>query len=431
VFYTRVLTNKAFTYELFGHLSKDFNGDMFPVNPEEHRIVTEKHLRMLRSFLLGGQDEKLFFFAYRFDIIPIELISSIYEKFYSINPKKKRDEGSYYTPSALVDFVLSQTLSDDLLAKKPRVLDPACGSGIFLVETFRRMIRHQVVEKKRRLTPEELRTILREQIRGIDINPEAIRVAAFSLYLAMLHYLEPPDILQNKKLPSLTYGPVIGKKDSEKHFDILVAEDAFCIEETVADEAVRQRFASGCADIVVGNPPWGAPKAEEEEQLRSDGGTGWCKERELSVGYKERSETFTHRTMDFLRDGGRAGLLLSTGVFFKRHENTRQFREQWLSKTTLCKVVNFAAVRDAFFRGVTDEGGSGNDNGSSAEGSIAPFAAVMFDKKTPEADSCFMYWSAKETAFVKRVQAVVLNHADLRLARQTDFLENDSLWKIY
>src|SRR5207244_11616522 len=105
-------TNKAFTYELFGHLSKDFNGDMFPLNPEEYRIVTEKHLRILRNFLLGGQDEKLFFFAYRFDIIPIELISSIYEKFYSINPKMKRDEGSYYTPSALVDFVLSQTLSE-------------------------------------------------------------------------------------------------------------------------------------------------------------------------------------------------------------------------------------------------------------------------------------------------------------------------------
>ena len=53
---------------------------------------------------------------------------------------------------------------------------------------------------------------------------EAIRVAAFSLYLAMLHYLEPPDILQNR-LPSLTYGPVIGKKDPEKYFDILLAED--------------------------------------------------------------------------------------------------------------------------------------------------------------------------------------------------------------
>src|SRR5207247_1250860 len=89
------------------------------------------------------------------------------------------------------------------------------------------------------------------------------------------------------------------------------------------------------------------------------------------------------------------------------------------------------AVRDAFFRGVTDEGGSGNDDGSPTEGSIAPFAAVVFDKKTPEADSCFTYWSAKETAFVKRVQAVVLNHADLRLADQKDFLENDNLWKIY
>ncbi len=104
LFYTRVLTNKAFTYSLFMHLSKNFNGDMFPVNPDEQRAVTETHLKLLREFLLGGQESNLFFFAYRFDIIPIDLISSIYEKFYSINPKKKRDEGSYYTPSALVQL---------------------------------------------------------------------------------------------------------------------------------------------------------------------------------------------------------------------------------------------------------------------------------------------------------------------------------------
>lgn len=74
---------------------------MFPVDHAEEKAVTDQHLRILQRFLLGGKNEKLFFFAYRFDIIPIELISSIYEKFYSLNPNKRRDEGSYYTPSAL------------------------------------------------------------------------------------------------------------------------------------------------------------------------------------------------------------------------------------------------------------------------------------------------------------------------------------------
>jgi hypothetical protein len=123
----------------------------------------------------------------------------------------------------------------------------------------------------------------------------------------------------------------------------------------------------------------------------------------LKVGDKERSQTFIHRTSNLLRDGGRAGMLVSTGVFFKRHQNTKEFRHQWLGQVTIRKVVNFAAVRDAFFRGVGEEGKA------TAEGSIAPFAAVVFDKAAPPEDSRFSYWSAKETAFVKRVQAVVLN----------------------
>ncbi|MFO0812015.1 MAG: hypothetical protein U0796_02285 [Gemmatales bacterium] len=109
VFYPAVLSNKAFTYALFTQLSDDFNGDMFPVDAEEFRAVTENHLKLLRKLLLANVDDNLFFFAYRFEIIPIELISSIYEKFYSTKPGQKRDDGSYYTPAALVEFVLSQS----------------------------------------------------------------------------------------------------------------------------------------------------------------------------------------------------------------------------------------------------------------------------------------------------------------------------------
>lgn len=427
IFYPRVLGNKAFTYALFQKLSQDFNGDMFPVDAEEQRSVEIKHLRRLRRFLLGDQNESLFFFAYRFDIIPIELISSIYEKFYSADPEKQRDDGSYYTPAALVEFVMSQTLDEPLLKSNPKILDPACGSGIFLVEAFRRIVRFRLKQMAKQPSPDELRellrTILRDQIRGMDINREAIRVAAFSLYLAMLHYLEPPDILQHKQLPCLTYASRT-KSYSDKHFDILLVSDAFRVEENVPPGAIRERFASGCADIVVGNPPWGSPRTDVPEDLRSDGGIEWCEKRSLPVGDRERSQSFVHRSMDLLVPGGRAGLLVSTGILFKRHAITKSFRDQWLSHVTLKKIVNFAAVRKAFFQ----VEGNGDDEG---KGAIAPFASVVFDKSPAPSDSRFVYWSAKETAFVKRVQAVILNRADFTFALQDDYQRDDTLWKIY
>lgn len=423
IFYPYVLTNKAFTYSLFNKLADDFNGDMFPIDHEEEKAVRESHLRILRRFLMGRTEDSLFFFAYRFDIIPIELISSIYEKFYSFQKKERREVGSYYTPSALADFVLAETLTDDVLAKNPRVIDPACGSGIFLVEAFRRIVRFRVGNARRSLTSDELRAILRDQIAGMDISSEAIRVAAFSLYLAMLHYLEPPSIQKNKRLPCLTFA-TRKRTIPDQHFDILIASDAFTINNTVSNKRVRERFLSNCADVVVGNPPWGAPPSNLPEDLQSDGGLAWCTSRNLSVGDRERSQTFLHRTLDLLKPGGRAGLLVSTGVFFKRHQNTKLFRNQWLGSVTLRKVVNFAAVRDAFFQ-------NGSAPGDGRQGAIAPFAAVVFDNSPAPPDHRFAYWSAKETAFVKRVQAVVLNWADVRAANQSQFERDDTLWKIY
>src|SRR5262249_22979255 len=161
--------------------------------------------------------------------------------------------------------------------------------------------------------PDTLKAILRDQIAGMDINPEAIRVAAFSLYLAMLHYLKPPNILYHK-LPYLTYG-VRTRRDRSKYLDILLAGDSFPVEYNVPDAEVRRRFGEASADVVVGNPPWGAPVTNVPAELRSDGGIGWCEARGLSVGDKERSQTFIHLALSLLRPGGRAGMLVSTGVF--------------------------------------------------------------------------------------------------------------------
>jgi hypothetical protein len=418
--YLRVLSDKEFTYALFQKLAGDFNGDIFPIDTDEKRSVTADHLRELQKFLLGNAEEHLFFFAYRFDIIPIELISSIYEEFYSVESGKKPADGSYYTSSALVEFVLSHILTNEVLNRKPRVMDPACGSGIFLVESFRRIVRHRASQVRRRLRPDELRKILREQIAGIDINPEAVRVAAFSLYLALLHYQEPPDILY-KPLPSLTYRRERENRNPALQYDILLAADTFHVEDFIQDESIRSRFSTGCVEVVVGNPPWGDPPSQDEfVKSGRRGALEWCEQHEKAVGDNELSQAFIHKTLDLLKDGGWAGLLVSTGVFFKRGPKSRLFREQWLPNVSLRRVVNFAAVRDTFFSGPNHK-----------KGAIAPFASVVFQKKAADSDQRFAYWSAKETAFIECVQAVILNRADLSYVWQRRFEQDEELWKVY
>ena len=275
--YYRVLLDKGFTDALFDKLAEDFNGDMFPKNDLEKNAVDGTHLKLIHQFLLGDADEqrpKLFFWAYDFEIIPIELISNIYEEFYHIS-KEVDDKGTHYTPSMLVEHVLSQVLTGARLAGNPRILDPACGSGIFLVESFRRIVRYRVMKQEGKPLPSsELKAILRDQIAGIEINEEAIRIAAFSLYLALLHYQTPPSILEGRPLPNLIYQN--SQKRDEQHFQILHHSNAFALTQddveillqSLHEDKGREnrlrllRIAKKLAlnlhsfDVVVGNPPW-------------------------------------------------------------------------------------------------------------------------------------------------------------------------------
>lgn len=415
--YLKVLSDKSFTYALFRKLAQDFNGDMFPSDPEEEQAITQNHLTLLRNFLRGdiGLQPNLFFFAYKFNIIPIDLISNIYEEFYHTEAGTKKDHGTHYTPSVLVDFLLSQVLTKEVLEKNPRILDPATGSGIFLVEAFRRIVRYRVQKQQgQRLTQQELYQILRDQIAGIEINPEAIRIAAFSLYLALLNYQEAPDIRQNKRLPHLVYNPEREKVETKQQFDILLCADAFDEDSSIQDDTVKAKFANQCADVVVGNPPWSDARSKEGKQLAQKA-LNWCHQQKpvRQVGDNDRSQMFIHLALNCLRGGGVAGLLVSSGVLFK--SKSKLFRNQWLAETKLMRVVNFAHVRNLFFTSAN-----------------APFVSVVFSKENPQdKEHYFEYWSAKKTAFAYRSKLVVLSKSDLHVISQSDVLQQDELWKVY
>ena len=195
--YDRVLCDACFTHALFQKLADDFNGDLFALGEARDKRFEDAALQLLRKFLLGeiqaGQ-QPLFFWAYDFEVVPLALISSIYEQFYhdareedGISDEEEEDAGeggtyagqaelgdqqvigdrqvnsgtgTHYTPASLVHDALRRTLTPACLALKPKVLDLACGSGIFLVEAFRRIVRFEAQGRRQKLLPFELRNIL-------------------------------------------------------------------------------------------------------------------------------------------------------------------------------------------------------------------------------------------------------------------------------
>lgn len=426
----RVLQNKTFTYALFEQLALDFNGDMFPRYPEEENAVKQSHLDLLSMFLLGDTNlnqPMMFLWAYDFQIIPIDLISSIYEEFYHTN--NDDDQGTHYTPSVLVEYVLQEVLNSKSLTQDPRILDPTCGSGIFLVEAFRRIVRYQVQRLGRQLTTNELRNILKAQIAGIEINTEAVHVAAFSLYLALLHYQHPPDIRQNSRLPNLIFRQ--DQATNEDSFGILFNNNTFDLTETEFNQLTTRlesqpRFkgranlekfvetskllpvTAHSFDIVIGNPPWGSSRSISEKIQN-----GWCDAFEWPNGDKEPSQAFIARAISLLKPDGICGFLVSTGIFFKNQRKSEEFRRKWLKQVTLESVVNFAHVRRVFF--------SAN----------APFAFVHFTFRRLPRGHRVRYWSAKKTATVNQLQTVILSLPDLKQVEQIDLRRYPLLWKIY
>ena len=436
--YVRVLRNKSFTYALFNQLAEHFNGDMFPQDILEEQQITQKHLDLLRGFLLGDpKQEKLFLWAYDFKIIPIELISNIYEEFYHSSAEK--DSGTHYTPSVLVEYLLADLLPSTRLATKPKILDFSCGSAIFLVLAFQRIVRYQENQLERQLTADELREILRTQITGIEINEEAVHVAAFSLYLAFLHYQEPKSILvqiensREKPLPYLIYRGI----DDREHYPILFHANSFSLMESEREYLkqkleAEKRFPNRnkakklyaltemlpltphSFDVVIGNPPWGQPNGTVELRKAQENALLWCEVFDWPIGDNELSQAFIARALAFLKpQGGACGLLvLATGLFF--NQKSYEFRRKWLTNTTIKKVVNFTHIRKLFFSKAT-----------------APFCFVHFLSDLPRPNHRIRYWSAKRTQEVDKIPSVVLTLSDLHQDRQIDFLNNEFLWKNY
>ena len=204
--FLRIVSNKNDVYKLFAHLKEKFNGNLFELEDEiDCTELTAQVFVLLFEFFSGKEilntKQQSLFELYDFNIIPVELISNIYE---ILLGKETRDkDNAFYTPNYLVEYILDKTVTKILKEKSSfTILDPSCGSGVFLVDSYRRIIQENLGEKLYCDDDTVLKRLLTNHIYGIDINEEAIDVTIFSLYLTILDYKDPKT-LSEFVLPNL------------------------------------------------------------------------------------------------------------------------------------------------------------------------------------------------------------------------------------
>ncbi len=260
----RVQFYREFLTGFWEKMRKRYDSTIF----DNHRIdgltiKNEDFVPVFDSFYINPKIK----LRYRFEAIGTDILGHTYENYLSYKPKqtakrtglekeiyKRKQSGIYYTPEFLVDHLVRTTLGKRLDAcKSPqealklRVLDPACGSGTFLVRAFDEFRRWYLVREKKNGNggleeevqglPQFLDAVLENCIYGIDLDARAVRLAKLNMFLRAI---DTPSRLPRLKI--IQKNSLLNDGGFKNSFEIrrdfpLVAE-------------------AGGFDIIIGNPPW-------------------------------------------------------------------------------------------------------------------------------------------------------------------------------
>jgi hypothetical protein len=397
-----ILWNYRDAYQFFRWLNERFNGDLFPgkgTTPEERETewqremseVNEGHLRLLAQFVGGSlkmqSGQYSLWPLYQFDAIPLEFISSIYEEFVK---GEGYSSGAHYTPGHIVDFVLDGVLPWNDTNWNVKVLDPACGSGIFLVKAFQRLMYRWRLANGNDPSPALLSTMLTKNLFGVDLNPQAVRVASFSLYLAMCDAIDPRRYWQDVKFPRLRDRYLVGAD--------------FFSEEVVGTSTITD---ASTYDLVIGNAPWGQNIDISKEAA------AWSRQYGWRVVNKDIGTLFLAKGAMLVKDSGRVAMLQSaSSLLFNRSPTAVAFRRQFFGRYKVEEVVNFSALRFSLFAN-----------------SVSPTVCITFCPVPPDSEPisyiCLKPVETSEDSF-----RIIIEPHDVSEVFPEDAVSNEAIWAI-
>ncbi len=313
--------------QIFREADQRYNSGLFHFNHEKNRTSAPDELSLqldLDDKVLKDLLRRMYYpeSPYEFSVLPADILGQVYERFLGKvirltpghqakieeKPEVRKAGGVYYTPTYIVDYIVENTVGkllngDDPDIPKPvslrkasdlRILDPACGSGSFLLGAYQYLLdwhRDRYVqddpEKHARgkpprlhkgrggewkLTTAERRRILLNNIYGVDIDPQAVEVTKLSLLLKVLegetdesldtqlkffHERALPDLSNNIKCGNSLIGP---DYYNAKQLELFDAEEHYRINafdwEAEFPEILPEGNSSKGFDAVIGNPPY-------------------------------------------------------------------------------------------------------------------------------------------------------------------------------
>ncbi|MDR3182772.1 MAG: N-6 DNA methylase [Planctomycetaceae bacterium] len=284
---------------------------------------------------------------YDFSVIPIEILGSAYERFLGktviITPDKtaaviekpevRKAGGVFYTPQYIVEYIVKNTLGTQLEGKTAKeaaqikIVDPACGSGSFLVGAYQFLLRwyqkhyadrgaskgrsNDPITPDGLLTIEERKRILLNNIYGTDIDATAVEVTKLSLLLECMKGVTTATVNRLKSMNERVLPNIDG---NIRCGNSLVGNDVYLQDRAAFSEEEKYKinafdwrqefkdvFKSGGFGIVISNPPYGAAlTAAERDYL----------ERQFNIGNTDTAALFLLQAQKLLHATGKSGVII-------------------------------------------------------------------------------------------------------------------------
>ncbi len=212
---------------------------------------------------------------FNFAGVDSDIIGTIYNTY--VNRKEKRDKGQYYTPTEIVNYILDNVgySGRNIIGSNKRMIDPACGSGSFLVSAAKRFVAAYSDSKGHIEDPIAVLERLQQNLFGFDLNPFACYLAEVNLLIQVLDLVKlAHDSGQRPKIQRFhIYNVDALARPTGRyyymHFNTLLAEENDAVEQ-IKSRTPQTPYTNGFA-FVVANPPYGATLSESyKETLRTD-----------------------------------------------------------------------------------------------------------------------------------------------------------------
>jgi len=378
---------------LLDKLSTHFNGKIFEWSLEEEKIernaINKAKVKKLATYLDGNtkNDQYVIWRLYSFSHLPVELISSVYEELLGDGKKD-----TVYTP----DMVASTLVDECMPLKNPkenfRLIDVSCGSGIFLVKAYKRIIQWWRYKKRKETGIMEkpdlvtMTQLLKGSIFGIDIQGDAVRLSVFSLALALLDDLDPKTIWTKLRFENLNSN--ITERD---FFDFI-------------SDGSTKNF-----DLVIGNPPFNPPNGINNGNYYSHLQSKYNYQSEIDIPDHNLALLFLVEAMKLLKPDAILCLIQPSGPLL--YQDDEVFKKAIFSKYNLLQVIDFTRLGDALW----------------GKANVAT-AAVFLQNSSPNQNEVTHITVQRTPANLKKI-FLELDYYDFHLISKSDLLTNAFVWK--